>query len=112
MSDQQSNNRNAIYLTIVAAIITVVIGLVFMNINVSQEANARNIEAIPRLLNRIETLEAESNRYREYYLQMQGEIALNRAEIKAMRSQQDLLIQDYITFEQRVYNYITKDQNS
>ena len=107
MSENKSSN-NFIIISVIGAVITILVGLAFMSINVSQETNARNIVEIPRLLNRIDTLEKENDRYREYALQLAEEIAINQAEIKSLRSRQDSIFRELVLLESRVFEFIIK----
>ena len=110
-------SKNWIVTAIAGAIITILIGLGFMQINVSQETNARNIEEIPRILNRLETLEAESDRYRIYYLELAEKLAKNEARIETVIAQQDSLRERLIAFfdrfsrlEDKIINFILKEK--
>lgn len=99
-------NKVAIWVAILSVIITALLSLVLIDTNVSQEINARNVEDIPRLINEIESLKDDRDRGRDYYFDLVEKVSKNSANINSLVNGQDLLVQDFVNFKNRVYQVL------
>ena len=102
-------SNNGTWLAIITAIITILLGLVFMGTSINQEINVRNIEEIPKLINRIDRIERDSDRYRDYLVDFFYQLKSNEADIKAIGSKQEDFRDKLAIFEQRVYEMLIKE---
>ena len=78
--------------------------LLFMNLTISQESDARNIQVIPRLESRIEVIEKDIDALREYTISKSDEITENRVLLKSIEDRFEFVIQRFNLFEKRIYD--------
>lgn len=99
---------NYIWTAIVGVIITIFSGLLFMNLSISQESDARNIQKIPRIENRLENLEDDIDGFRRYFLDKVDIISENTAHMEGIDSKLNLIIDRFNIIEARFYDSVSE----